>query len=237
MPLGGRRLRSFGRKAEDNRSIGILFMIGSALFGVGSFPVVNRIDVRFDSVAFAVGAVFFTSAAFLQFLQSQAPPRPGASVPSPAGVAELARQRLVEQLACGIQLVGTLWFNVMTINALADNLSATEARRTIWFPDLFGSICFLVASYLALASVAGTWRMRLRGPAGVEGRIAELNWWGSIAFGISALGGWILPSGDELDYTVATVGTFVGAICFFLGARLMLPRARRSTEPGSRTGV
>ena len=205
-------------------------MVGSALFGVGSFPVANRWDPRFDSAAYAVGAVFFTAAATLQFLQSLAPARPAA--PPPGVPAELPRLRLVEQLACGIQLVGTLWFNVMTIDALATNLTAAEAQRRIWYPDAFGSVCFLVASYLAMAAVSGSWRLRLRlrGPADLERRIAELNWWGSIAFGISAVGGIVLASGKDLDYAVATAGTFVGAICFFLGARLMLPRVRRKSK-------
>ena len=118
----------------------------------------------------------------------------------------------------------------MTIAALATNLTASEAERRIWYPDAFGSICFLVASYLAIAAVSGSWRLRFRGPADLEGRIAELNWWGSIAFGISAVGGIVLPSGKDLDYAVATAGTFVGAICFFLGARLMLPRVRRKSK-------
>ena len=229
MPIGGKRLRGHDLPEPTDRSIGLLFMVGSALFGVGSFPVVNRWDPRFDSVAYAVGAVFFTAAATLQFLQSVEPPRPGGPASPPAG-GELPRLRLVEQLACGIQLVGTLWFNAMTIAALATNLTASEAERRIWYPDAFGSICFLVASYLAIAAVSGSWRLRFRGPADLEGRIAELNWWGSIAFGISAVGGIVLPSGKDLDYAVATAGTFVGAICFFLGARLMLPRVRRKSK-------
>ena len=52
----------------------------------------------------------------------------------------------------------------MTIDALATNLTASEAERRIWYPDAFGSICFLVASYLAIAAVSGSWRLRLRGP-------------------------------------------------------------------------
>ena len=70
MPIGGKRLRGHDLPEPTDRSIGLLFMVGSALFGVGSFPVANRWDPRFDSVAYAVGAVFFTAAATLQFLQS-----------------------------------------------------------------------------------------------------------------------------------------------------------------------
>jgi hypothetical protein len=153
VPLVGKRLR------PSDRSIGILFMIGSALFALGSFPVVNRWDARFDNGAYAVGAVFFTSAALLQLLQSLAP----SDGPAP---------RWVEEAACGIQLIGTLWFNVMTIEALTTGLTATDARRRIWYPDVLGSVCFLVASYLALAAVTGSWRLRWRGPRDLEGDIA-----------------------------------------------------------------
>ena len=226
MPIGGKRLRGHDLPEPTDRSIGLLFMVGSALFGVGSFPIANRWDPRFDGAAYAVGAVFFTAAASLQLLQSLGPPEPG----SPPPVLGLPRLRLVEQVACGVQLVGTLWFNVMTVDALASNLTAREAERRIWYPDAFGSVCFLVASYLAIAAVSGSWRLRLRGPHDQEGRIAELNWWGSIAFGISAVGGIVLPSGKDLDYAVATAGTFVGAVCFFLGARLMLPRVRGKSK-------
>lgn len=199
-------------------------MAGSALFGLGAFPIVNRWDERFDNVAFAVGAVCFTSAATLQLIQSLAPPKPGLE---PAAAGELPNIRGVEQLACAVQLVGTLWFNVMTIDALAHSLSALAERRRIWYPDVFGSVCFLVASYMALAAVSGSWRLPLRGPDDLEGDIAELNWWGSIAFAVSAAGGFVLASGDDVSYAVATVWTFVGAVGFFLGARLMLPRVQR----------
>ena len=76
MPIGGKRLRGHDLPEPTDRSIGLLFMVGSALFGVGSFPVANRWDPRFDGAAYAVGAVFFTAAATLQFLQSLAPARP-----------------------------------------------------------------------------------------------------------------------------------------------------------------
>jgi hypothetical protein len=46
---------------------------------------------------------------------------------------------------------------------------------------------------------------------------------GSILFGISAIAGWVQPStGDLLDATLDTSGTFWGAACFFAGAALLL---------------
>jgi hypothetical protein len=64
-------------------------------------------------------------------------------------------------------------------------------------------------------------------------RIAALNLLGSIFFGISAVAGWVQPStGDLLDAALDTSGTFWGAICFLIGAALMLPEARQAApEP------
>jgi hypothetical protein len=48
---------------------------------------------------------------------------------------------------------------------------------------------------------------------------------GSVFFGISAIASWIVPDTGELLNTEATDAfTFLGAVCFFAGARLLLPR-------------
>ena len=52
-----------------------------------------------------------------------------------------------------IQLVGTVYFKVMTLLALHDSWSDSQEDRLVWRPDLIGSICFLIASYLAWAEV------------------------------------------------------------------------------------
>ncbi len=51
---------------------------------------------------------------------------------------------------------------------------------------------------------------------------------GSIAFGVSAVGSFVLDDGNTLDPSLANVGTFVGAICFLLAAAVFL--GRRSAE-------
>ncbi|HEY2806991.1 MAG TPA: hypothetical protein VGI92_14120 [Gemmatimonadales bacterium] len=54
-------------------------------------------------------------------------------------------------------------------------------------------------------------------------RMAALNMLGSTFFGISAIAGWVQPStGDLLDAALDTSGTFWGAVCFFIGAALLL---------------
>ena len=55
-------------------------------------------------------------------------------------------------------------------------------------------------------------------------RIAALNLLGSVAFGVSAVASYILPTtGEPASVLLTNLGTFVGAICFFVGAALLLP--------------
>src|SRR5215203_6087926 len=65
--------------------------------------------------------------------------------------------------------------------------------------------------------------------------IAWLNMLGSVAFMASAIASFVLPSSDTLlDLTLANAGTFLGAMCFFVGAALMLPAWRASARSGGR---
>ena len=132
-----------------------------------------------------------------------------------------------------VQFAGTLLFNVSTFAALNDSLSATEANRRVWSPDVFGSIAFLVASALAFADVARpwiTWR-----PRDLGWSVATLNMVGSIAFGISAIAAKVITTtGDLRNTAIANLGTFVGAVCFLVGAVLLIPDQQHPpTERGS----
>jgi hypothetical protein len=52
---------------------------------------------------------------------------------------------------------------------------------------------------------------------------------GSIAFGVSAVASYIVPAdGDLWNAELSNLGTFVGALCFLVGAALLLPAARRA---------
>ena len=150
--------------------IGVLFMVGSACFALGATPgYASAVGSQADDITYFVGSLFFTSAAFLQFRQA------GTSL---------------DRWACGVQLVGTLFFNVSTGHALITNLSAAEVDKMVWRPDAFGSICFLVASELALIAVGHrwvSWRPRL-----LSWWIAMLNLAGSVAFGVAAVASYVI---------------------------------------------
>lgn len=58
----------------------------------------------------------------------------------------------------------------------------------------------------------------------ISWQIAFLNLLGSIAFGISAIAAFVLPlTGQPISSTLVNLGTFTGAICFLIGAILLLP--------------
>ncbi len=199
--------------------IGVLFAIGSTCFLVGPFPgVVERVGTAVDGMIFFAGSIFFTSAAALQWLETiNADPGPGAPR-SRLRVATLEPHR-IDWWASGVQLVGTLLFNVNTFHALEAGLDAAAYDRLVWTPDVLGCICFLVSSGLAYAEVGGRRRGRR-----LEWRIAALNLVGSIAFGISALAAfWVPTEGSVLDLAAANAFTALGGLCFLLGALLLLP--------------
>jgi hypothetical protein len=65
--------------------------------------------------------------------------------------------------------------------------------------------------------------------------IAWLNMLGSVAFMASAIASFVLPSTDTLlDLPLANAGTFLGAMCFFVGAALLLPAWRTSAGSSRR---
>jgi hypothetical protein len=132
-----------------------------------------------------------------------------------------------ECLSSGIQLFGTVNFNVSTGAALwAQRVPAR--RQLVWGPDAAGSVAFLVAGALGVAAVAfavGLGRLKSR-----LWLAALTSMLGSIAFGASAVGAFITRTGMTEDARLAQLGTFVGALCFLIAAFLRLPK-RVSTRP------
>jgi hypothetical protein len=209
--------------------IGILFALGSALFALGALPgYVGAVGARSDSITFFVGSLFFTSAGFLQYRESV-----DAGAEGPARRRSrifVFRPRQIDWWASGVQLVGTLYFNVSTGNSVRVDLSAQAAHQHIWRPDAIGSVCFLVASGLAWFEVCHSWVAW--SPRSLAWWITLLNLIGSIAFGGSAVAGYIVPStGQVRNVELSNLGTFIGAVCFLAGAVLLLPE--RTEAPAS----
>jgi hypothetical protein len=206
--------------------IGVLFAIGSACFFVGPFPgFINLVGSAADGVVFFVGSLFFTSAALLQYLEAANADRDLTGSRWHARIRLLTFEpRRIDWWATLIQLVGTLYFNVDTFRAMQDSFDTSDVDRLVWRPEAFGSICFLIAGLLAYLEVRGGGIVHARRT--LEWKIATVNFAGCILFGVSTVGGYVLPStGDALNLAIANAGTALGALCFLIGALMLLPEA------------
>lgn len=208
--------------------IAVLFMVGSFCFALGATPGISSwLSPGTVGLIFFVGSLFFTSAGYCQYVQSINAGRP------PGGSFRLLawQPHRVDFWASAVQSVGTLWFNVNTFAAMRSGFDTTsEQNLRIWTPDVLGSICFLVASELAIIEVCHAW---------FSWRNRDVSWWivvinmvGSIFFMASAIAAYVVPdTGDLLDATLANSGTFLGAVCFFWAARLLLDEMAGDQEP------
>jgi hypothetical protein len=208
----------------------VLFAVGSSCFLVGPFPgFVQLVGSAADGVVFFVGSVFFTSAAALQCLEVfNADREPGGG--GRGRFRRLAFEpRRIDWWSSVVQFAGTLFFNVTTFRALQTGLDNAHYNRLVWRPDALGSICFLVSGYLAYVEVCGGLLCRRRG---LEWWIAGINLLGCVAFGISAVAGYVVPStGSVLDLAWANGFTAFGGLCFLIGAVLLLPEAAAAPTP------
>ena len=197
------------------------FAIGSICFALGALPGYTQlVGVTADDATYAVGSVFFTIAALVQLLLS--PRFKRGSWRSAAWS---------DWWSAAVQFAGTLLFNLSTFSALFTGLTAQQQNRAIWQPDAYGSVAFLVASLLAVHATTIT--DRLWDPTSRTWEVTWLNLVGSLAFGVSAIAGYVSPNTGHVAHAeLANLGTFVGALCFLAGALLTSPRP----DPAGRAG-
>ncbi len=127
-----------------------------------------------------------------------------------------------EWYSAAIQFAGTVLFNIST-GAAVWMQSTGWRRHLVWTPDAVGSLAFLISGVVAIAALGTASALRDR-------RIAWLNMAGCVAFGVSALAGFVRRSGVTEDQWLANLGTFIGALCFAAAALAALPRFR---DPGA----
>ena len=85
--------------------IGVLFMVGSTAFALGSAPFYAKlVDPALVGITFFVGSIFFTTASLLQLRQTP-------------------RFDRLDWWACVVQFAGTLFFNVTTFTAMGMELA------------------------------------------------------------------------------------------------------------------
>jgi hypothetical protein len=209
-----------------NSAIAWLFIMGSALFALGSVPAyLNAVGATVDSVTYFVGSIFFTAASFAQLLQAQTPAMTEVDSDSQHQRAPVRFRAWLPHdrnwLAAITQFPGTVFFNISTLAALVHNATVKQQDRRIWRPDFYGSTLFLVASVFAILAIGRFLSFRSRV---FPWWIAWLNMIGSILFMASALASYVLPrTGELINSQISIIGTLLGALCFLFGAVLMLP--------------
>ncbi len=202
------------------------FMIGSTLFAVGSAVAIWDLgSANLTNMLCFIGAWFFTAAGLMQTILSGS-----ATVAVNYGPGRMFR---AIWLAAAIQSVGTILFNVSTSAALTAHTVQAE-ERLVWNPDAGGSVAFLISAafvYLAYFRERDTlWEPRRSGWWS-----AHINMIGCIAFGVSAVGAFVLSDGSAANAAVANWGTFIGALCFFFASAIALPQLgwnRRDADAG-----
>ena len=209
--------------------IAVLFAVGSLLFALGAVAgYASAVGAEWDAVTFFIGSLFFTGAGFLTYREAvDAGPQPPGRPRRRFFIYEPGR---IGWWETAVQLAGTFFFNVSTGVAMVSDLSAPAAHRHVWRPDAFGSVCFLVASAMAWFEVCHGW---------VAWRPRAWSWWitllnltGSVAFGVSAVAGYISPSTGKIHNAELTnLGTFIGALCFLAGALLLMPERTEDITP------
>lgn len=200
--------------------IAVLFMVGSACFALGSFPPTASLLGSTGAYVFFIGSVFFTTAAYLQYFEAT---NEGDALDGSGRTRRLFGIRALSLgwWAAAIQLIGTVAFNLSTFAPLRE-LSILQEEVLVWAPDMVGSACFLVASSLVIMETHD----RIRGAylSTLEARIAVINMAGSVAFGFAAVAAFVIPTTGELaNIAIVNSGTFIGAICFFVGALMLIP--------------
>lgn len=195
------------------------FMIGSALFALGSAPGFGTwAGSNVANICYFVGAWFFTGAALIQLVLSG--PR---TVPATTEHGVVFR---AAWLAAAVQFFGTLLFNVSTTTALEVQTIRGE-QHLVWNPDAGGSVAFLISGFFVLLAFTRSTN-RMWAPDDADWWSGQINFLGCIAFGVSAVGSFVSKTGTTVDATLANTGTFIGALCFFAASGIALLASQRT---------
>lgn len=221
--------------------IAVLFMIGAAHFAFASalslWPSLadtNPSLGKWIGVIYFSGSIFFTSAAFLQWIQSINSPLTKDGFPAQYSQGSKTkfwdwRSRDLGYLASAVQLAGTILFNFNTGDALIAHLNMKSYDVVVWVPNFLGSVCFLLASQLAIMEFSHA-AFAIK-PRQISWWIVAINMVGSILFMVSAITSFMSP-GNLLNIPwLANAGTFGGAICFFCAAYLLIPEFFEKPTP------
>lgn len=228
---------AFWKTSAYNRSIGIAFSLGAFLFGLASVLMFCSLQwsslSNLTNVMFFAGSVPFTLAAGLQHFQS------ANLTPLPMQPQDAGNERLkfigwnplnAGWLSSFTQFLGTLAFNISTFNAIAAPSQPSRSVLEIWTPNFEGSVLFLISGYLAFIEVGNRyWSWK---PKDLSWQAVFINLLGCVAFMISAVAPQT-PEAVKADWIwlYSNTYTLIGAICFFVGAQLLVKESKQAS-PG-----
>jgi hypothetical protein len=189
----------------------IAFTIGGSLFALGAaLAELGTADPTAPACVYFAGGLFFNTGGYATVLQALNPPGTGHWR---WWAWETER---VAWVSAALLFAGTIVFGVNLADSFIQGLTARQANRLIWAPDMIGCTLFLVSGHLALSQICRRrvcWK-----PHQGDWWIAILNQVGSYLFLISALASFTNPqTSNVVNEAIANWGTFAGALCFAIG--------------------
>lgn len=209
---------------------GLCFSVGSLLFMLGAALslIPNPLSPVQIAIIFFLGSVPFTTAGFLQNFQAA-----NATEFSPDAPGKPARLHLfgwrpgnLGWLSTITQFIGTVAFNFNTFDAIHPAAGWYLQDLTIWLPGIIGSALFLVSGYLAFIETSHAfWSWK---PRDLDWQIVFINLLGCIFFMTAGILAFV-PKGTDPDWIInlANIHLWLGALCFFLGAVLMMHESQQ----------
>jgi len=198
------------------------FIVGSVLFGLGAaFPLIPNFPQEIINVVYLAGSSLYLIGAVIQAIQGRKMSINDQGDPE-------ATRRFADRnsRAAIIQAFGAVLFQTSMTGTLIRSLSTMQQESVVWAPDLVGAMSFVVASTMFYNL---RYPIQQRQDDRVSARfLALLNIIGSGFFVLSAVGAYIVPLTDQSLYPqVANIGTFVGAIFFFISSIPGLPPKKK----------
>jgi hypothetical protein len=195
--------------SRDNLLAGASFTLGGSLFAAGAFLASTGAEIVIVNVTYLIGGFFFSLGGWLSILASE--------------VRSLGRWSAL------VLFGGTLLFAVSLVAAFAEGFTPRQSNTWIWFPDMAGCVCFLVAGHLAMLDI-GHGRVRIL-PGERDWWVAVVNQLGSALFILAGLAAYIRPATSEpVNVGLVNWGTFAGAVCFAIAGVVQVRGASRQND-------
>jgi hypothetical protein len=197
------------------------FLVGGSLFAIGA--LLAQADIggpRLAAVVYMVGGVFFSTGGYASVLLAiNAPHRRRDGSWAGDRWRWWAREPSnYDYLAAAVLFAGTIVFGINLVDSLLGSLTPTQEDRLVWNPDIIGCSLFLIAGFLAMVDISGSW-WPWKGGSSLRGE--GLGWWivfvnqvGSVLFMASGVASFVRADGDMIAVGIANWGTFGGALCF-----------------------